>query len=96
MRHARESTARAQERMERKMAAAQRKVERKARSAERHDRDHSWRFVWTAPAGVSTAESSVAESNATDDERLMVLRMLEQKKITLEQAEKLLEALEGK
>ena len=32
----------------------------------------------------------------SDEERLAILRMLEQKKITLEQAEQLLSALEGK
>jgi hypothetical protein len=32
----------------------------------------------------------------TEEERLMILRMLEQKKITLEEAEILLSALEGK
>jgi hypothetical protein len=32
----------------------------------------------------------------SEDERLMILRMLEQKKITMEEAEELLSALEGK
>jgi hypothetical protein len=31
----------------------------------------------------------------TEEERLMILRMLEQKKITLEEADELLSALEG-
>jgi hypothetical protein len=32
----------------------------------------------------------------SDDERLMILRMLEQKKISMEEAEELLSALEGR
>ncbi len=37
-----------------------------------------------------------AKLRASDEESLMILRMLEQKKISLAEAEQLLEALEGK
>ncbi len=47
----------------------------------------------SAPRAPSTPE---VENLVSDDERLVVLRMLKEKKISLEQAEKLLAALEGK
>jgi multidrug efflux pump subunit AcrA (membrane-fusion protein) len=84
----------AQERMERKLAAAQRKVEIKAEARERASRHgpHGWNFVIpTPPTPPVPAGEPVSE-----DERLMILRMLEQKKITMEEAEELLSALEGK
>jgi SHOCT-like domain len=107
MRHANESNARAsaraqekmqraQERMRHKMDAAQRKAEQKARHAERHQGRHAWNFVWTTPPVPPAAKPPAGEPAASDEERLMILRMLEQKKITLEEAEKLLQVLEGK
>jgi hypothetical protein len=44
--------------------------------------------AWSAPADAAPAAAS-------DEERLIILRMLEQKKITLQEAELLLSALEG-
>jgi hypothetical protein len=84
----------AQERMERKLAAAQRKVEIKAEARERASRHgpHGWNFVIPTPP---TPPVPVGEP-VSEDERLMILRMLEQKKITMEEAEELLSALEGK
>ncbi len=87
---------RAQEKMERKLAAAQRKAELKARAAERRkqsQRQRYWSFEWSS--SPSTSVTRGAGERSSDEERLMVLRMLEQKKITLEDAEKLLTALEG-
>ena len=84
----------AQERMERKLAAAQRKVEIKAEARERASRHgtHGWNFsIPTPPVPPTPVGEPVSE-----DERLMILRMLEQKKITMEEAEELLSALEGK
>ena len=84
----------AQERMERKLAAAQRKVEIKAEARERASRHgpHGWNFnIPTPPTPPVPLGEPVSE-----DERLMILRMLEQKKITMEEAEELLSALEGK
>jgi len=92
-RRAEERVRRAQERMEQKLAAAQRKIEYKAQAHEaaaRHGR-HSWNIrVPTPPTPPKPPGEAVSE-----DERLMILRMLEQKKITMEQAEELLSALEG-
>jgi hypothetical protein len=50
------------------------------------------RFNWDLLPG-SPAE---AGQPVSDEERLAILRMLREKKITLEEAEKLLGALEGK
>lgn len=95
---AREATSRAQrkmrqaqEKLERKMAAAQRKAERRARSAERRTRgySHTWSF------GLPSTPAKPAGDPVSDEERLMILRMLEQKKISPEEAEQLLAALES-
>jgi hypothetical protein len=83
-----------QERMELKLAAAQRKIESKAQAHERASRHghHSWSFtIPTPPTPANPPGEPVSE-----DERLMILRMLEQKKISMEEAEVLLSALEGK
>jgi hypothetical protein len=92
---AQEKIRRAQEKMERKLAAAQRKADLRAQAAERRTHEHrqrrSWNFEWSSPPSTPpTPKTSVS-----DEERLMILRMLEQKKITLEQAESLLAALEN-
>lgn len=90
---AQERVRRAQERMEQKLAAAQRKMEYKAQAHERASRHgrHTWSFgLQTPPTPPAPASEPVSE-----DERLMILRMLEQKKITMEEAEELLSALEG-
>jgi hypothetical protein len=96
---AQERVQRAQQRMEQKMAAIQRKMEQKAQKAEhtrhrehaQHSR-HGWSFTFpTSPASPTPPSEPVSE-----DERLAILRMLEEKKITMEQAEELLSALEGK
>ena len=78
---------RAQEKLERKLAAAQRKAELKAKAAER--RRKGWRYE-----GVSS-DDAARDEPVTDDERLMILHMLEEKKISLEDAEKLLAAMES-
>jgi DNA-binding transcriptional MerR regulator len=90
---AQEKMRRAQEKLERKLEAARRRSELKAQAAERRSQSRgksSWNFEWTAPA------SQPARESVSDEERLMILRMLEQKKISLEEAEELLAALEGK
>jgi hypothetical protein len=84
----------AQERMELKLAAAQRKIDSKAQAQERASRHgrHNWSFnIPTPPSPAAPPGEPVSE-----DERLMILRMLEQKKITMDQAEELLSALEDK
>jgi hypothetical protein len=90
---AQEKMQRAHEQMQRKMEAARRRAEHKVHAAHRrhagHDR-RGWSFQW--PSG----KSETAGDPVTDQERLLILKMLEEKKISLIEAEQLLEALEGK
>jgi DUF4097 and DUF4098 domain-containing protein YvlB len=80
---------RAQVKLERKLKAAKRKKEMQARAASRRGRK---RRAWTV--GVGTP-STPAQEPVSEEERLMILQMLEQKKITPDEAEHLLAALEG-
>jgi DUF4097 and DUF4098 domain-containing protein YvlB len=89
---AQEKIRRAQERLEQKLAAAQRKAEQKARIAARKSRAHH-RHPFSV--NIATHPRMPAEEPVSDEERLVILRMLEQKKITPEEAEQLLAALEG-
>jgi len=86
---AQEKMRRAQVILERKLEAAQRKRELRERAASQRGRK---RGAWTA--GVVTPISPEI-GPVSEEERLMILRMLEQKKITAEEAEQLLSALEG-
>lgn len=79
---------RAQEKMERKLEAARRRQERTEHSY--HGR--SWNFNFSPRPRASAA----AAENATDEEQLVILRMLAQKKISPEEADQLLSALESK
>jgi DUF4097 and DUF4098 domain-containing protein YvlB len=88
---AQEKMRRAQDKLERKLEAARRREEMKARTADRRSRSKgSWGFEFNAPPAPPVQET------VSDEERLMILRMLEQKKISMEEAEQLLEALEGR
>lgn len=91
---AQERISRAQNRMEQKLAAAQRRIEYKSQARERASRHgrHGWSFNIPTPPTPPTPPSEPV----SEDERLMILRMLEQKKISMEEAEELLSALEGK
>jgi hypothetical protein len=86
---AQEKIARAQERLARKMEAASRKAEQRGRAS-------AGRSVHAYPWPPQPPNPPEAKEPVSDEERLMILRMLEQKKITLEEAENLLAALEGK
>jgi hypothetical protein len=87
--HVRAAVERVSEKARRKAEAAQRKAERDtARDQER--RHWSWKFEMPArPGGAPPAEP------VGDAERLSILRMLEQGKISVAEAERLLAALEG-
>ena len=90
---AQEKMRRAQEKLERKLEAARRRNEMKAQAAERRAQARgrrSWSFEWPS------APPPPQKEPVSDEERLLILRMLEQKKITLEEAEQLLAALEGR
>ena len=88
----------ASRRTEAKVQAAMRRAEMKARAAEVRVRRGAQfnvnvgRWNWDlSPKGPVATEDAVS-----DDERLIILRMLQEKKISLTEAEKLLAALEGK
>jgi hypothetical protein len=89
---AQERMRRAQEKMEQKLESARRRTEQKAQTAERRSppRKRSWNFDWAKP------QPTPEKSAVSDEERLMILRMLEQKKISLDEAEQLLSALENR
>ena len=91
-RRAQEKIRRSQEKMQRKLEAAQLRAERKARAAERAAHDRRRR---PEPPGRPVPPKRVSEP-VSDEERLMILQLLEQGKVTPEEAEQLLVALEGK
>jgi DUF4097 and DUF4098 domain-containing protein YvlB len=81
----------------RKVEAAVRRAEAKARAAEVRARRgrvnmNIGRWEWD----LSPTGSPEVDQAPSEEERLSILRMLQEKKITLEDAEKLLAALEGK
>lgn len=81
----------------RRVEAAVRRAEAKARAAEVRARRGQMnmnigRWEWD----LAPRAGAPADSAPSDKERLSILRMLQEKKITLEDAEKLLAALEGK
>ena len=90
--------------VEQATARAAKRAEEAARRVERHAERHArrWRgnvkagpWNWQAgPKGFPTPPSPPSEPVA-EEERLAILKMLAEKKITAEQAEQLLNALEG-
>ena len=89
---AQEKVRRAQERLERKLEANRRREEQPRPAAWGAHHARSGWHVNFPPAPPSPP----AKESVSDEERLMILRMLEQKKISLDEAEQLLSALEGK
>lgn len=88
-----EKVRRAQEKLERKLETARRKEEQRGQQSgggARYGRS-AWQFNFPPTPPAPPAKESVS-----DEERLTILRMLEQKKITIDEAEQLLSALEGK
>ena len=90
---AQERMRRAQEKMDQKLAAAQRKIEHRSHTSHATGR----RSRWGVPIPpVPPVPPAPPIDPVSEEERLMILRMLEQKKISLAEAETLLSALEGK
>lgn len=75
-----------------KVEDAMRKVEEKIRSAERRARHSGWR----ATGGQGKPPVEPPPAPVSSEEHMAVLRMLQEKKITIEEAETLLSALEGR
>lgn len=100
-RRAAETARRKTEAAQRKVEAAQRRAERVAQRHAEHAQAHAKRRGWgfnfsvPAPPRPPTPPKPPADP-VSDAERLAVLQMLEQGKITAADAEKLLAALEGK
>lgn len=92
---AQEKLRQSQEKLERKLEANRRLQEKRARAASGHSQAQDRRTWGSEPPSAPTAPMSTPGGQATEEERLMILRMLEQKKITLEEADRLLSALEG-
>jgi hypothetical protein len=91
---AQEKMQRAQEKMRRKLDAAQRKAEARAARAERKtERRFQERRGWNFETGPARPEPP--SDPVTEEERMMILRLLQEKKISAEEADKLLSALEG-
>jgi predicted house-cleaning NTP pyrophosphatase (Maf/HAM1 superfamily) len=79
-----------------KVQAAMRRAEAKARAAEVRARNWQGKIVVGGRTVMNASGSTPAGDPVSDDERLVILKMLQEKKITLDEAEKLLAALEGK
>lgn len=91
---AQEKVRRAQERAARKIAAAQSRAARQAERAARKKRDvHKHIHI----PFLSGRDSGASESEpVSEEERMMILNMLAENKISIEEAETLLAALEGR
>lgn len=86
-------------RAEERVSAAMRRAEAKARAAEvRARRMHASGRINIGGTEMFSfnSEKKTETQPVSDDERLIILRMLQGKKISLAEAEKLLETLEGK
>ena len=87
----------AAERAAQKAEAAARRMERHARHQERHARKAARKgakFSWTFDSSKFPSAPKPSEP-VSDEERMTILQMLSEKKITAEQAEELLAALDG-
>lgn len=91
---AQERMRRAQERIQHKMEQAQRKAEQRARrETSRAKREERRGFSWSYDSSNSAPQTP--SEPVSEEERLMILKMLAEKKISMDEAEKLLSALEG-
>jgi hypothetical protein len=92
-RQVQQATARAAKQAEEAARRAERHAERSARRWRGNMKGGPWNWE-TGPQGVPTPPSPPSDPVA-EEERMAVLKMLAEKKITAEQAEQLLNALEG-
>jgi hypothetical protein len=89
---AQEKIQRAQEKVQRKLDAARRRAEQKSRSTRRSEQRQERQ---TQGSGYASRGDAPPGEPVSNEERLIILQMLEEKKITLQEAEQLLAALEG-
>ncbi len=84
------------DRLQRKIQQATERAERKIRRAQaKLDHYQSLGSHWKYNSGSSTSSAAPQGEPVSEEERMAILRMLQEKKITSEEAEKLLSALEG-
>jgi sRNA-binding protein len=95
-----EYAARQAERARERAEAARQRAQQKAREAERriqakvNARVGRWGMDWSGTIPRPPRPPAPPSEPVSDEERLTILRMLAEKKITAEEAEKLLAALE--
>lgn len=89
-------------RVQRKLDEAARRIEHKTRDAERHGKRFRggieigrWKWDFANPPKGVPIPPKPPKPPVSDEERMAILKMLQEKKITAEEAEKLLAALEG-
>ncbi len=90
---------RIREKVERATHRAEERIHRAEEKANQHARFRSHFAAtgrWGSDDSANTARPAPASEPVSEEERMTILRMLQEKKITSEQAEKLLSALEGK
>ncbi len=92
-RRAQEAARRAEQRSQAAMRRTEDQIRQAAERQGRHEFERGFGFFGGPPAPPAPVEPAAP---VTDQERLLVLQMLQEQKITVEQAEKLLAALEGR
>ncbi len=96
VRRAERKLAATQRNLQRKLAAAQRRAERKTQEAARHARHTAHRSHREGRRSVNVFGTPQAKNDPVSDaERMMILQMVQDKKIGVQEAETLLAALEG-
>ncbi len=83
-------------RIQQRMEAAMRRAEEKLRAAERRSQFMGVTGRGRPPSPISSTPPTPPSEPVSNEERLAILKMLEDKRISVKQAEKLLSALEGK
>ena len=91
-----DKVAAAMRRAEEKMAEAMRKLEVRTQEPDnRRRKGYGWQSP-PPPPPVPSPPAAPRKPQATDEERMMILRMVEQGKLSVDQAEKLLAAIAGR
>ena len=102
MRKAQKEIEKAQQRVERGQARAEERVQRAQeramrtahRAQEKISRSHRRDGMFGGSSAFSTAGRAAPKSQASEEEQLAILKMVQENKITVEDAEKLLQALD--
>ena len=95
-RRAQEAARRAEQRSQAAMRRTEDQIRQAAERQGRHEYERGFGSFSGPPAPPTPPAPVEPAAPVTDQERLLVLQMLQEQKITVEQAEKLLAALEGR